>query len=87
MFSEMMKVCGLFVRVRGDALGLLNLLTAYQKRQVVEFLPYHECDAPSSSSPDLTCLVKLQAQHIQHRHVIFLTGKITDNSNDLIVMY
>ncbi|KAL2091642.1 hypothetical protein ACEWY4_013905 [Coilia grayii] len=60
-------------RVKGDAFGLLNLLTAYQKRHVVEFLPYHECDAPGNSSNDLACLVKLQAQHTQHRHVIFLT--------------
>ena len=75
----MMRVCGLFVvRVKGEALGLLNLLTAYQKRHVVEFLPYHECDAPTNASTDLACLVKLQAQHTQHRHVIFLTGKIPD---------
>ncbi|XP_041945915.1 protein TASOR isoform X1 [Alosa sapidissima] len=62
-------------RVKADALGLLNLLTAYQKRHVVEFLPYHECDAPSNSSTDLACLVKLQAQHTLHRHVIFLTER------------
>lgn len=88
----MMKVCGLFVdRVKGEASGLLNLLTAFQKRHVVEFLPYHECDAPSNSSTDLACLQRLQAQHTQHRHVIFLTGKNAHNRDvkrtHLIAMY
>ena len=56
-------------------MGLLNLLTAYQKKHLVEFLPYHECDTQSRQAPDLDCLVKLQAQHTQQRHMIFLTGK------------
>jgi len=55
-------------------MALLNLLTAYQKKHLVEFLPYHECDAQSRQAPDLDCLVKLQAQHTQQRHLIFLTG-------------
>lgn len=55
-------------------MGLLNLLTAYQKKHLVEFLPYHECDTQSRQAPDLECLVKLQAQHTQQRHLIFLTG-------------
>lgn len=54
---------------------MLNLLTAYQKKHLVEFLPYHECDTPSRQAPDLECLVKLQAQHTQLRHIIFLTGR------------
>ncbi|KAL4655670.1 protein TASOR-like isoform X3 [Arapaima gigas] len=60
-------------RLNSDALSLLNLLTTYQKRHLVEFLPYHECDAPSRHAPDLNCLVRLQAHHTQHRHIIFLT--------------
>lgn len=55
-------------------MGLLNLLTAYQKKHLVEFLPYHECDNQSRQAPDLECLIKLQAQHTQQRHLIFLTG-------------
>lgn len=55
-------------------MGLLNLLTAYQKKHLVEFLPYHECDTQSRQAPDLECLIKLQAQHTQQRHLIFLTG-------------
>lgn len=61
-------------RLNANAMGLLNLLTAYQKKHLVEFLPYHECDTQSRQAPDLECLIKLQAQNIQQRHLIFLTG-------------
>ncbi|XP_053338676.1 protein TASOR [Clarias gariepinus] len=75
-------------RSNSEALNLLNLLTAYQKKHLVEFLPYHECDAPSRQAPDLDCLVKLQAQHTQLRHIIFLTDKSIDvpkfSSNGII---
>ncbi|GAA6103947.1 protein TASOR isoform X1 [Tachysurus ichikawai] len=67
-------------RSNSEAMDLLNLLTAYQKKHLVEFLPYHECDAPSRQAPDLDCLVKLQAQHTQLRHIIFLTDKSIDMS-------
>uniref|UniRef100_W5L8S8 Transcription activation suppressor b n=1 Tax=Astyanax mexicanus TaxID=7994 RepID=W5L8S8_ASTMX len=67
-------------RLNSEALDLLNLLTIYQKKHLVEFLPYHECDAPSRQAPDLDCLVKLQAQHSQLRHIIFLTDKPFDVS-------
>nr|XP_015203488.1 PREDICTED: protein TASOR isoform X2 [Lepisosteus oculatus] len=62
-------------RLKPDALSLLNLLTAYQKKHLVEFLPYHECDSPSRHAPDLDCLIKLQAHNTQHRHIIFLTER------------
>ncbi|XP_026223768.1 protein TASOR isoform X1 [Anabas testudineus] len=62
-------------RLNTNAMGLLNLLTAYQKKHLVEFLPYHECDTQSRQAPDLECLVKLQAQHTQQRHLIFLTER------------
>ncbi|XP_067302547.1 protein TASOR isoform X3 [Pseudorasbora parva] len=65
-------------RLNTEALNLLNLLTTYQKKHLVEFLPYHECDTPSRQAPDLDCLVKLQAQHTQLRHLIFLTEKHDD---------
>lgn len=66
-------------------MDLLNLLTAYQKKHLVEFLPYHECDAPSRQAPDLDCLVKLQAQHTQLRHIIFLTGTCMNTHSDGIL--
>ncbi|KAM8830901.1 protein TASOR isoform 2-T2 [Synchiropus picturatus] len=62
-------------RLNSNAMGLLNLLTTYQKKHLVEFLPYHECDTPSRQAPDLECLIKLQAQHTQQRHLIFLTER------------
>ncbi|XP_078144495.1 protein TASOR isoform X2 [Centroberyx gerrardi] len=62
-------------RLNTNAMGLLNLLTVYQKKHLVEFLPYHECDTQSRQAPDLDCLIKLQAQHTQQRHLIFLTER------------
>ncbi|XP_051913894.1 protein TASOR isoform X2 [Hippocampus zosterae] len=62
-------------RLNTNAMGLLNLLTTYQKKHLVEFLPYHECDAQSRQAPDLDCLIKLQAQHTQQRHLIFVTER------------
>uniref|UniRef100_A0A3Q3X7Z0 Uncharacterized protein n=1 Tax=Mola mola TaxID=94237 RepID=A0A3Q3X7Z0_MOLML len=44
-------------------------------KHLVEFLPYHECDTASRQAPDLECLIKLQAQHTQQRHLIFLTER------------
>ncbi|XP_072305848.1 protein TASOR-like [Eucyclogobius newberryi] len=62
-------------RLNANAMGLLNLLNMYQKKHLVEFLPYHECDTVSRQAPDLDCLIKLQAQHTQQRHLIFLTER------------
>ncbi|KAM9342667.1 protein TASOR isoform 2-T2 [Pholidichthys leucotaenia] len=62
-------------RLNTNAMGLLTLLTAYQKKHLVEFLPYHECDTQSRQAPDLECLIKLQAQNTQQRHLIFLTER------------
>ncbi|XP_033482081.1 protein TASOR isoform X2 [Epinephelus lanceolatus] len=59
-------------RFRRDAANLLEVLSTYQKRQIVEFLPYHDCDM-SHQSPDLNCLMELQARYTQYRHTIFLT--------------
>lgn len=69
------NVC-LFVRFRRDAANLLDVLSVYQKRQIVEFLPYHHCDM-NHHSPDLHCLIELQARYTQYRHTIFLTGTYT----------
>lgn len=66
-------VC-LVVRFRRDAANLLDVLSAYQKRQIVEFLPYHHCDMMNHRSPDLDCLMELQARYTQYRHTVFLTG-------------
>ncbi|XP_071351563.1 protein TASOR isoform X2 [Trachinotus anak] len=60
-------------RFRRDAANILDLLSAFQKRQIVEFLPYHHCDMMNHESPDLHCLTELQARYTQYRHTIFLT--------------
>uniref|UniRef100_A0AAQ5XWM0 DUF3715 domain-containing protein n=1 Tax=Amphiprion ocellaris TaxID=80972 RepID=A0AAQ5XWM0_AMPOC len=60
-------------RFRREAANLLDMLTAYQKRQIVEFLPYHHCDMMNHQSPDLDCLIELQARYTQYRHTVFLT--------------
>ncbi|XP_077088075.1 protein TASOR [Siphateles boraxobius] len=61
-------------RLKAHALNLYEILTAYEKRHIVEILSYHECDTPSRRAPDLDCLVDLQARFIKQRHLIFLTG-------------
>ncbi|CAJ1052004.1 protein TASOR isoform X3 [Xyrichtys novacula] len=60
-------------RFRRDAANLLDLLSTYQKRQIVEFLPYHHCDMMNHQSPDLPCLLELQSRYTQYRHTVFLT--------------
>ncbi|KAM9859276.1 protein TASOR [Aulostomus maculatus] len=62
-------------RFRRDAADILDLLSAYHKRQIVEFLPYHNCDMVNHQSPDLDCLIELQARYTQYRHTLVLTER------------
>ncbi|KFP60504.1 Protein FAM208A, partial [Cariama cristata] len=62
-------------RMNANALSLLTLLNTYQKQHLVEILSYHNCDSQSRNAPELDCLIRLQAQNIQQRHVVFLTEK------------
>uniref|UniRef100_A0A8C2CYQ8 Transcription activation suppressor a n=1 Tax=Cyprinus carpio TaxID=7962 RepID=A0A8C2CYQ8_CYPCA len=64
-------------RLKPDALKLFEILSEYEKRHIVEILSYHDCDTPSRQAPDLDCLVDLQARFIKQRHLIFLTGIMT----------
>ncbi|KAI1892372.1 hypothetical protein AGOR_G00132680 [Albula goreensis] len=57
------------------ALLLFNLLCSSRWRHLVEFLPYHDCDAAGRQAPDLSCLIQLQAQNTQRRHAVFLTER------------
>ncbi|KAF3856754.1 hypothetical protein F7725_017477 [Dissostichus mawsoni] len=61
-----------------------------KKRQIVEFLPYHNCDMMNLQSPDLVCLLELQARYTQFRHTVFLTEhhfeKFPDHSNSGIIV-
>ncbi|XP_040850589.1 protein TASOR isoform X3 [Ochotona curzoniae] len=71
-FQKKLKELG---RLNTKALSLLTLLNVYQKRHLVEILSYHNCDSQTRNAPELDCLIRLQAQNIQQRHVIFLTDK------------
>ncbi|KAM6062335.1 protein TASOR isoform 3-T4 [Chlamydotis macqueenii] len=62
-------------RMNTNALSLLTLLNTYQKKHLVEILSYHNCDSQTRNAPELDCLIRLQAQNIQQRHVVFLTEK------------
>ncbi|XP_010156573.1 PREDICTED: protein FAM208A [Eurypyga helias] len=62
-------------RMNTNALSLLTLLNSYQKKHLVEILSYHNCDSQTRNAPELDCLIRLQAQNIQQRHVVFLTEK------------
>ncbi|XP_074007582.1 protein TASOR isoform X2 [Numenius arquata] len=62
-------------RMNANALSLLTLLNTYQKQHLVEILSYHHCDSQTRNAPELECLIRLQAQNIQQRHVVFLTEK------------
>ncbi|KAM4022116.1 protein TASOR isoform 2-T2 [Anomaloglossus baeobatrachus] len=71
-FQKKLKELG---RTKPNALNILSLLSAYQKKHLVEILSYHVCDSQSRQAPELECLIKLQVQNIQQRHLIFLTEK------------
>ncbi|XP_068940449.1 protein TASOR isoform X2 [Petaurus breviceps papuanus] len=62
-------------RLNAKALNVLTLLNVYQKKHLVEILSYHNCDSQTRNAPELDCLIRLQAQNIQQRHVVFLTEK------------
>ncbi|NXA45282.1 TASOR protein, partial [Nothocercus julius] len=62
-------------RMNANALSLLTLLNTYQKKHLVEILSYHNCDSQTRNAPELDCLIRLQSQNIQQRHVVFLTEK------------
>ncbi|XP_031464114.1 protein TASOR isoform X2 [Phasianus colchicus] len=62
-------------RLNTNALSLLTLLNTYQKKHLVEILSYHNCDSQTRNAPELECLIRLQSQNIQQRHIVFLTEK------------
>ncbi|XP_036286702.1 protein TASOR isoform X3 [Pipistrellus kuhlii] len=71
-FQKKLKELG---RLNAKALSLLTLLNVYQKKHLVEILSYHNCDSQARNAPELDCLIRLQAQNIQQRHIVFLTEK------------
>uniref|UniRef100_A0A667GH78 Transcription activation suppressor n=1 Tax=Lynx canadensis TaxID=61383 RepID=A0A667GH78_LYNCA len=71
-FQKKLKELG---RLNAKALSLLTLLNVYQKKHLVEILSYHNCDSQTRNAPELDCLIRLQAQNVQQRHIVFLTEK------------
>ncbi|CAI9555053.1 unnamed protein product [Staurois parvus] len=71
-FQKKLKELG---RINKTALNILTLLNSYQKKHLVEILAYHMCDSQTRQAPELDCLIRLQVQNIQQRHLIFLTEK------------
>ncbi|XP_041518249.1 protein TASOR isoform X2 [Microtus oregoni] len=71
-FQKKLKELG---RLNTKALSLLSLLNVYQKKHLVEILSYHNCDSQTRNAPEMDCLIRLQAQNIQQRHIVFLTEK------------
>ncbi|XP_040603718.1 protein TASOR isoform X3 [Mesocricetus auratus] len=69
-FQKKLKELG---RLNTKALSLLSLLNVYQKKHLVEILSYHNCDSQTRNAPEMDCLIRLQAQNIQQRHIVFLT--------------
>ncbi|XP_055080704.1 protein TASOR isoform X2 [Periophthalmus magnuspinnatus] len=67
-------------RFRRDAASLLEVLMSFQKHQIVEFLPFHECDM--SHGPELLdCAVELQRMYTSFRHTLLLTENCLVNSS------
>lgn len=67
-------------RFRRDAASLLDVLQSFQKRQLVELLPYHKCDMSSQSSELLDCVLELQGRYTSYRHTLLLTENRSMNS-------
>ncbi|XP_078091956.1 uncharacterized protein LOC144508060 isoform X2 [Mustelus asterias] len=63
---------------RGDSVAKRKIFLLTQKiaANILEVLPFHECDSRAQKKPDyLSCLVKLQSQKISCRFAVFLTEK------------
>ncbi|XP_073736055.1 protein TASOR 2 isoform X4 [Callorhinus ursinus] len=66
------------VRVDSVARKKNLILKSYQSANLIELLPYHQCDSRAPSKAEhLKCLLNLQIQHIHARFAVFLTEKPT----------
>ncbi|XP_077386782.1 protein TASOR-like [Festucalex cinctus] len=59
-------------RFRRDAASLLDVVLKRLQQKMLEVLPQHHCDDADRPSPDLSCLIRHQAQHARFRHTVFL---------------
>ncbi|XP_054896948.1 uncharacterized protein tasor2 isoform X2 [Poeciliopsis prolifica] len=52
-----------------------------QDAGITDVLPYHECDQMTRDQPDyLACLLRLQAQHVSSRFLVFITDATTESA-------
>ncbi|XP_023201982.1 uncharacterized protein LOC102230443 isoform X2 [Xiphophorus maculatus] len=52
-----------------------------QDADILDVLPYHECDQMTRDQPDyLACLLRLQVQHVSSRFLVFVTDATTDRA-------
>jgi len=66
------------VRVDSVAHKKNLILKSYQSADLIDLLPYHQCDSRAPSKAEhLKCLLNLQIQHIHARFAVFLTEKPT----------
>ncbi|XP_034877609.1 protein TASOR 2 isoform X2 [Mirounga leonina] len=66
------------VRVDSIAHKKNLILKSYQSADLIDLLPYHQCDSRVPSKAEhLKCLLNLQIQHIHARFAVFLTEKPT----------
>lgn len=65
----------LYSRVDSVAHKKNLILKSYQSADLIDLLPYHQCDSRAPSKAEhLKCLLNLQIQHIHARFAVFLTG-------------
>ncbi|XP_045668908.1 protein TASOR 2 isoform X4 [Ursus americanus] len=66
------------VRVESVAHKKNLLLKSCQGANLLELLPYHQCDTRAPTKAErLKCLLNLQIQHVHARFAVFLTEKLT----------
>uniref|UniRef100_A0A452U731 Transcription activation suppressor family member 2 n=1 Tax=Ursus maritimus TaxID=29073 RepID=A0A452U731_URSMA len=66
------------VRVDSVAHKKNLLLKSCQSANLIELLPYHQCDTRAPTKAEhLKCLLNLQIQHVHARFAVFLTEKLT----------
>ncbi|XP_063304360.1 protein TASOR 2 [Pelobates fuscus] len=71
-------------RVDSASHSKIALLKSYQEINIVEILPYHQCDSRSKAqTDDHTCVVNLQSQHILSRLAVYLTDKPSSVAEEL----
>ncbi|KAM4676678.1 protein TASOR 2 isoform 2-T2 [Discoglossus pictus] len=62
-------------RVESVSQVKIPLLKSYQQMNIIEVLPYHQCDSTKDPAEDRSCTLTLQSQHVLSRLAVYLTDK------------